>query len=454
MEGEESISPSHRKSKKPRIEKDSQGFLTPSSPRTRKQRQQATNTEFASQNQFQLLPNPDSEMSMDEDEAIEIQCSKKQAARRSGPATNLQSKKISPKPIIVANSTFETVKNSINGLNLTNEAKIKMHRGGKDFTILASSIDDKKMIVKKLTDFHHQHFTFTEKQDRQILFVLLGHYEIPTSDLQKVLNIAKIPAIKVSKINRSLEDPIFLVSFEKNSITLDDLKYKHNNLNQLIVRWDKFKPRNQRPTQCRRCQRFGHAANNCALPYRCVKCTETHEPGKCSRTTREGLPSCVNCGTEGHTSNSISCPVYKKHIENIEARKKPSKRIPREFPASRFDWNQKNSQPEINYDSTNFPSIASQSSPSTSHPPIVNQNREYRPALSQTFARSPPKTTNLFSQLRESKADFIAIPGIKETIENFVSFVAEIKAAKSEGERLTIILTHTGFMAEITSLSP
>lgn len=37
--------------------------------------------------------------------------------------------------------------------------------------------------------------------------------------------------------------------------------------------------------QCKRCQRLFHSASNCNLPYRCVKCTKSHEPGQCSSNT-------------------------------------------------------------------------------------------------------------------------------------------------------------------------
>lgn len=428
-----SSSPVQKPPKKPRYIPDGDGFIKPISvKRTRSNRIISQDEDFSSKNQFEILS--DSEMSCSESETAPIPQTKNKRT------INSQASPKSPKPIIVANTTFEIIKNSISSLALSEQPKIQKRRGGKDFAIFAESIGDKKIIIEKLKAVNQQHFTYTEVQDRHILFVLLGHYEVEVEDLKNSLNIAKIPATKVTKINRSVDDPIYLVSFEKNSITLSDLQYKHKVLNQLVIRWDKFKPLNRRPTQCRRCQRFGHAANNCALTYRCVKCTENHEPGKCSRISQDGLPSCVNCQSEGHTSNSTQCPVYMKHLETIAAKKKSPLKHPREFPATRYDWSTKQ-----------FPSIASQSSPSTSQPLIVNRNREYRPPLSQPIVGKSLLHEDTFSQIQNLQSELASIPDIKETIELFAKLVKDLKNAKSIPERLMVLVKYTGLTAQSSS---
>ena len=105
MVGETSQSPEDRKHKKFKFAKDSQGFVTPSSPRTRKQHHQSQNVIFSSQNQFEALS--DTNMSMDEIESVEKPRPLKTAARRlDNSSSNSQVKKRSPKPIAVANSIF------------------------------------------------------------------------------------------------------------------------------------------------------------------------------------------------------------------------------------------------------------------------------------------------------------------------------------------------------------
>ena len=54
---------------------------------------------------------------------------------------------------------------------------------------------------------------------------------------------------------------------------------KINRLSYLKVSWEKIKKNDI--TQCYKCQRIGHTAQNCNLNHRCVKCTEPHGPGEC-----------------------------------------------------------------------------------------------------------------------------------------------------------------------------
>lgn len=95
-------------------------------------------------------------------------------------------------------------------------------------------------------------------------------------------------------------------------------------------------------TQCFNCQRFGHVALNCRMPYRCVKCAESHGPSKCTippkgdnnqetlrtdpvtgQITRViGLPvKCANCSVEGHAASSKECPRRLELIRKMEERK-------------------------------------------------------------------------------------------------------------------------------------
>jgi hypothetical protein len=362
------------------------------------------------------------------------------------------------KPIFITNTNFKIIHTLVTSLKLTKAPTI-LKRRGNDFAVTAFTIDDKKALIAKLKSQQLQHFTFTENEDRHLMFVLLGHHEAPTEDLLDELKRNSIPAIKVSKINASAENPIFLVSFDKNSVTLSDLQFQHNILDGLKIRWDRHKPKSRRPTQCKRCQRFGHAAVNCQLPYRCMKCCITHEPGKCARTNRdEGKPACVNCGKEGHTTNSPNCTVYQSYVEKINAIKKtPAERQPRTFPATRHNWNKQPSSLNIaaanwTNNNKNFPSIASQSATtSTSNPNNVTNNREYRQSLSQNPLLTQNMPQNPFSQLSDLQAELFSIPDFQETLNLFANLVKEMKATKNHGERISILLKHTGLLTKFSS---
>lgn len=75
--------------------------------------------------------------------------------------------------------------------------------------------------------------------------------------------------------------------------------------------------------QCKRCQRLNHSASNCTLPYRCVKCTDIHEPGKCpyDNNRNKTKPKCVNCNGEHTANNAALCPLFKKEMRLREEKK-------------------------------------------------------------------------------------------------------------------------------------
>lgn len=68
--------------------------------------------------------------------------------------------------------------------------------------------------------------------------------------------------------------------------------------------------------QCKRCQRLHHSANYCNFPYRCVKCTEKHDPGQCKLNAPGNTckPKCCNCGGE-HIASSYKCKYLATEIE-------------------------------------------------------------------------------------------------------------------------------------------
>jgi len=107
--------------------------------------------------------------------------------------------------------------------------------------------------------------------------------------------------------------PIFVVQISQSS-QINNLKKIKYLFHQLIY-WDKLKRRDV--IQCKKCQRIGHTASNCNLPYRCVKCGDKHDPGRCgclpgTRLDRKKI-FCVNCGEYGHPASYKGCP---KIIEN------------------------------------------------------------------------------------------------------------------------------------------
>lgn len=116
----------------------------------------------------------------------------------------------------------------------------------------------------------------------------------------------------------------------------------------------------KKTAQCFNCQRFGHVANNCGMPYRCVKCGGDHGPAKCKIPSKgqftpkkvittdpatgavvekpEFEVHCINCKTDGHTASSKNCPkrlaFIAKRVTATKASAKVARAVPvREIPS-------------------------------------------------------------------------------------------------------------------------
>ncbi|OXU29718.1 hypothetical protein TSAR_011126 [Trichomalopsis sarcophagae] len=140
----------------------------------------------------------------------------------------------------------------------------------------------------------------------------------------ETISITKVEPIKFSKKQEA--ETHFLVQITADSPT-SNLTRVTKLLSQ-AVRWEPFKK--TRVFQCKNCQRVGHSSANCALGYRCVKCLDKHEPGKCSRVKDDdNLQSagCVNCGTLGHPANYRGCPFLKFAQETVNNSRQAAREV-------------------------------------------------------------------------------------------------------------------------------
>lgn len=71
--------------------------------------------------------------------------------------------------------------------------------------------------------------------------------------------------------------------------------------------------------QCKRCQRFGHAKNQCNRPYRCVKCGDDHPTTSCLKRP-ETEATCANC-QEKHPASYKGCTKYKQYRDLLNRHK-------------------------------------------------------------------------------------------------------------------------------------
>lgn len=120
-------------------------------------------------------------------------------------------------------------------------------------------------------------------------------------------------------VNNKVVLPLFLVHITANSKA--NLLTQIRAVNHQLVKWEKLKKGGI--LQCKNCQRFGHAAANCNMGYRCVKCDQSHSPGKCSITDSNIDKSkifCVSCNAFGHPASYRGCPNHKKLIVQMRVK--------------------------------------------------------------------------------------------------------------------------------------
>lgn len=237
-------------------------------------------------------------------------------------------------------------------------------------------------------------YTYTPKESRAVNLILRGIHntfnELEIVDSLKnlsfkdkgtrIVNAYKYTTNRSRTANRELS--LYMVQFTPQAKIQDVMEMKF--FEGQRIEWEMT--RSHDIIQCKKCQRFGHVAINCFMPYRCVKCTSEHEPGNCQlqprdtnninsdptiqetnknteKTASNSIPKCVNCKMEGHPASYRNCTMYKKIKQRAEEREK----IRRE---------QHQQVIEDNWQSTN----------QQKHPQVITVNEKTFPNL-----RAPPR---------------------------------------------------------------
>jgi hypothetical protein len=341
---------------------------------------------------------------------------------------NVQTK---TKPVIVCNTTNELMQRYMKELGIKSPLS---KLGRSSYRIQPNNPDEKKKLCDKLSSLNIEYHTYTEANERKAMYVLKGLDRLQPETVQKMLTDEKIDVNKVTFLIDNENYPSYLVSFNKGTTTISQLVNQHNIINHTRVKWEKLEERTRRPTQCKRCQSWGHAAANCNRKYRCVKCLDDHEPNQCKRTKedikKESPPSCVNCGKVGHLSSSYECPSFKNYDEKIQ-RRRPA-RLPRKFDAAPTQvWNNQA------YYNAAFPRLetSSRPPPETSSRP-QKYNNVNRPSTSQTFRAERKSNLDDFENIQK---EFNAIPGLDEAFAILRDLAQELKSQSSNHGRAIVL---------------
>jgi len=210
------------------------------------------------------------------------------SSRSEEPKKNIIRRKDRPPPINILyqdpRDTNKLLKSNIKDIK---DFYIKRVNNGKHILQL-DTVENFKQVKELLIKCNSKFYTYTDKSEKFITLLLKGldsaYDEDEILEELRSLNISNVNFTKVlrfttnkSKIENKIL-PIFIVQITPES-KINNLK-KVKFLFHQVIRWEKLMRRDT--IQCKKCQRIGHAAANCNLPYRCVKCDSKHKPGECS----------------------------------------------------------------------------------------------------------------------------------------------------------------------------
>jgi hypothetical protein len=337
-----------------------------------------------------------------------------------------------PKPIFVE-SSIKTLQNLVKDGNIGFKEVPLLKAINKNLhtKILCSSMEDKAKTIEKLRSQQFQYFTYAEKSAKPLNFVLFGYLYKDCKEVLQDLKDNGYNAISVSSRSKNEASPVYCVSFSSDSNTsLRSLRLQKV-VDQIVVSWDLPRRDPFRPTQCHRCQRFGHTKKYCDMKPRCVKCDQLHLSSDCPRKDRTvGAPICANCAGE-HPANSPTCPHFVSFSNVLRQRKANSQHLRQQVNAS---VNQR-----LNTAGRANPRRAAPPVNNYSFPPLPNQrgNNVSVAHNDNRSGQSPPSVG--FHELSNLSTRFNAIPDIALVMRDFEDLIVKLEQAPNRQSKLLIL---------------
>lgn len=246
------------------------------------------------------------------------------------PSNDFRKKKQESYTPIIITKQLRNPKETIKKIKEWTENTVHFRSVKDGISIITYSKHDYDLFITKLKEIKFEFYTFTHLNDRPKKLVLKGmsqDYELEEilQDLKSQSENKKINVLSINIIYRHIKNKdtntIKRVPSNKYLVNLSsdsDLNYITNNVKYVCdhqISWEQYIKKFV-ATQCRRCQKFGHAAANCHNVYRCVKCTTIHNPGECPKLENE-KPKCVNCQEE-HSANYKKCSTFLEYTKRTQ----------------------------------------------------------------------------------------------------------------------------------------
>ena len=244
-----------------------------------------------------------------------------------------------PPPITVSDIRISELKKSMSELELSsNDIYFKLIRD--DVQVFVSNVDDFKKIRDHFQKNDYHYNTHPLKDDKNVKVCLFGLPEVSIDELKVELkNYNLVPHdIKTIIPIKGGGSRIYVLFFKRHDgIKISTLR-TITGIANIRVRWEYYSPRKHTPTQCARCQAFGHGQAFCNRPFKCVSCGMDHDSKSCPARkpvpkkdpkdpdtkprVPDNLVKCCNCGGN-HTSNWSRCKFRIAYQQRIQQSRKP-----------------------------------------------------------------------------------------------------------------------------------
>ena len=229
-------------------------------------------------------------------------------------------KKESIPPIVIEDLSAKKIIEIFKSRSLAIDFVIK--NVNKDKCIIkAKSLNAYNYTLAALKQLNIESYTFTQRHLKPRSLVLKGlNFDTSADEVLEGLeglNVEGVTFVKVNELKSAKnKSKIYIVQVTADSIVRNI--YQINNLLYQSIRWEPL--RKTQTVQCKNCQRLGHISSCCNRQYRCVKCTESHQPGECQivRGDRANL-QCVLCNEKGHPASYKGC----RYIVEFNKRRSP-----------------------------------------------------------------------------------------------------------------------------------
>lgn len=282
-----------------------------------------------------------------------VDAKNKSSTKKSDTVKTKEQKKLKISPITVTDATTLISIRSMCDTVATGQYSIRNISIG--CKILPKTQESYDLIKRALVNNKVAHFSHPPPTAATFRTICKG---LPDFDEDHVANILELDygykPLSIRKFGKNANNKIFLIDFSKQIMNKEELK-KITEIDNILVKWEKYAPRTKGPTQCRRCFMFGHGERFCMRPKICSFCGSIdHVRDLCPNAIigengySIGEAHCLNCEHFGRKSNHLptddQCPsriAYERMRANNNNKNKKQK--PANIETFRL---RKNQQPE------------------------------------------------------------------------------------------------------------